>query len=945
MWQQLRQHRAEIPARLEAQRTRSTLALQEPSAQVEQHEPSSRDNCARGAETNKPPSEEQPHSALLAGRWSSSVQRTGNFIFTIRGKVEFPLIFSYSRFLLAPFPGAELTPTGDWTWAQLRGVPIWNEEYSPRSQEELLTALRANPAFEHTILTILPRWQIPVERLEGKEGTVAIAFCDPDGTIARQAQEDHIFMFNSYVKFSVTRSRPPLIQCTCCHQLGHTHNSRACRAPTDALICYKCGGPHRSERHVQECHRVHRDIAICDCPPKCILCRNLGHHARDPKCPQRAAFAPPRNNNQPRPRPAPAETNNEGWTTVGNRRRSRVRARPAYRGTANTTGKGKEPERAPSPSSRFQEVDDTASESQVERELLHSLGKDFSGDGRMEMTMSQVTGHAHKRLPATPPQAPLMSKQLTKFSLASVNMGRHNTSTHSLLNANTTDHIIFMQEPWFSGIGTARSNNQREGVDILGAAANPKWEIIYPASCKQGERIKVVTYLRLSEPNAGRRNTHLSALCRTDLCAHPCLQMLDIWTGKEVWRALNFYNDVSDPSTLDALTALDLDPTIPTILVGDFNTHSPAWSSPSWNKSPHADRLESWLTSQTFALLSEPGRPTCRSTAAANERDSVLDLIWVNEAAEQALLFALPEVNWADSLRSDHALMRCTLYPNALIPWLPKEAVTGYKLDSGKLEEWLQALKDMGHFLGIPPMESITDINLAVDVLFDAIDTASSTTFEKRRPPNRNKCSRWWNPDCENAVRELKEALSEEDRATASKRLKKVTQTTKRKWADEYIQNTGVWDLAKWRHGRRITRVSTLRGREGDLIFDHADMADALAQRFFNDNPAPVDTHFYDDPPPCTQQEWSPISPKETEKLLSKTSNTASPGLSGVGYLILKWSWGVIKDYIAALFNACATTWRNGNAQSLQLSQSQTGRTTPSRRTTGPSLCWRHLVS
>ena len=43
VWQQLRQHRAEIPARLEAQRTRSTLAQQESLAQVEQHEPSSRD--------------------------------------------------------------------------------------------------------------------------------------------------------------------------------------------------------------------------------------------------------------------------------------------------------------------------------------------------------------------------------------------------------------------------------------------------------------------------------------------------------------------------------------------------------------------------------------------------------------------------------------------------------------------------------------------------------------------------------------------------------------------------------------------------------------------------------------------------------------------------------------------------------------------------------------
>ena len=43
MWQQLRQHHAEIPARLEAQRTRTSLASLEPPAQVEQHKPSSRD--------------------------------------------------------------------------------------------------------------------------------------------------------------------------------------------------------------------------------------------------------------------------------------------------------------------------------------------------------------------------------------------------------------------------------------------------------------------------------------------------------------------------------------------------------------------------------------------------------------------------------------------------------------------------------------------------------------------------------------------------------------------------------------------------------------------------------------------------------------------------------------------------------------------------------------
>ena len=57
MWQQLRQHRAEIPARLEAQRTRLSIASLEPPAQVEQHESLSRDikldlSVARSYETN-----------------------------------------------------------------------------------------------------------------------------------------------------------------------------------------------------------------------------------------------------------------------------------------------------------------------------------------------------------------------------------------------------------------------------------------------------------------------------------------------------------------------------------------------------------------------------------------------------------------------------------------------------------------------------------------------------------------------------------------------------------------------------------------------------------------------------------------------------------------------------------------------------------------------------
>ena len=101
--------------------------------------------------------------------------------------------------------------------------------------------------------------------------------------------------------------------------------------------------------------------------------------------------------------------------------------------------------------------------------------------------------------------------------------------------------------------------------------------------------------------------------------------------------------------------------------------------------------------------------------------------------------------------------------------------------------------------------------------------------------------------------------------------------------------------------------MSTLRNGDGDLVTEHGDMADILANRFFNDDPAPVDTHFHDDPNPVPERDWTPIGPKEIKELLNKTSNTSSPGLSGIGYQLVKWAWGTIKDYVAALFNACAT--------------------------------------
>ena len=65
---------------------------------------------------------------------------------------------------------------------------------------------------------------------------------------------------------------------------------------------------------------------------------------------------------------------------------------------------------------------------------------------------------------------------------------------------------------------------------------------------------------------------------RQDVGCHPCLLILDLHAGSTCLHVINFYHDVEDTTSLGALLALDLDPTVPTLLIGDFNLHSPSWS-------------------------------------------------------------------------------------------------------------------------------------------------------------------------------------------------------------------------------------------------------------------------------------------------------------------------------------------------------------------------------
>ncbi|KAF8259364.1 hypothetical protein EI94DRAFT_1813453 [Lactarius quietus] len=200
---------------------------------------------------------------VLSGRWSTTHQRTGNFVYTIAGNASVTVLMSFKKWLCQPFLGSELVPTRGWTWAQLRGVPTSDEEGTIWDGDVLLT-------------------------------TVLVAYVDKDKIITQKALEEGVFMFGYQVKFVLAGDKPALIQCGRCHELGHHKNAAACKVPRTALRCYRCRGNHDSGNHDFECKATHKTVGKCDCKAWCLLCSRQGHHARAHDCPKRGDFMPPK---------------------------------------------------------------------------------------------------------------------------------------------------------------------------------------------------------------------------------------------------------------------------------------------------------------------------------------------------------------------------------------------------------------------------------------------------------------------------------------------------------------------------------------------------------------------------------------------------------------------------------------------------------------------------
>ena len=440
-----------------------------------------------------------------------------------------------------------------------------------------------------------------------------------------------------------------------------------------------------------------------------------------------------------------------------------------------------------------------------------------------------------------------------KCNILSVNMRRMNAAMHALLSTNEEDDLLCVQEPWFSRIGVRRDDKERKGTDISGGAAHPDFTLVYPYYTNN--RIaKVMTYARkYARTKEGRRATPIRTIPRLDLARHPTILITDHYVEHDRLRIINYYNDVDDPSSLQTLLTLTLETTFPTILIGDFNLHSRSWSPETIPRSPNAHSFEAWAADQTLTLQTTPG--TITRKGRPGERSSTLDLTFHNLATETAVTITPPTIDWAASLGSDHAGIRSAWIPETAerLQRLPPLRSFDLDADDSTFDKWRTTITTLLPLLNTPTSPHTLD-ELARKTQ-EAIHTATEMHFtHKKRPPSCNKA--WWNDACTKAAADLRAAgtrhASQEENTALRKELTRVTRKAKREWADNVVAKGNIWEVAKWRHGRRSSDIAALRDQDGNLTFEPDAMARILADRFFVQDTGLVQVIQHNDPPPNT---------------------------------------------------------------------------------------------
>ena len=180
--------------------------------------------------------------------------------------------------------------------------------------------------------------------------------------------------------------------------------------------------------------------------------------------------------------------------------------------------------------------------------------------------------------------------------IKSVNVNRNNDRTHGILQTDDNDFdIILIQEPWFGTVASLRSDTDPDGTPQLGFPANNKW-LTFSPPYPSNVRPKVCIY--------ANKRTIDQTLVVNHIPPSPMLSpnsmVFDLLSPSNrdtvQLRIINVYHDKpASGHSLSHLFSHTPDDTVPTVLLGDFNTHSPRWSLPHSTHSSWAPAFHEWM--------------------------------------------------------------------------------------------------------------------------------------------------------------------------------------------------------------------------------------------------------------------------------------------------------------------------------------------------------------
>ena len=460
-------------------------------------------------------------------------------------------------------------------------------------------------------------------------------------------------------------------------------------------------------------------------------------------------------------------------------------------------------------------------------------------------------------------------------------MNRQPDALISLLES-TDAHIVLIQEPSWGRLVPKKSDNDPEGIEVRGTCSHPHWHTILPITLENDPPPHVAIFLRTNITDS------MTYSIIPDANSYSCLGIrLDTETPTFIF---NYYHHVIDKRpNLRHLLSLTL-PDGPLMVCGDFNTHSSYWSPPDLPISPWAQTLETWLDDNDLMSLVPEDSVTRQSSTG---RDSLINHIFINlDFLSNPFFPSACSMSFKKSISSDHAALFLTLPISTPPP--PPIAQIGWVVKDQMEQEWKRAFTQFPR----PLITDVTSLQQASDDLL-SLTKATCDKFFANKGLKRNRGLAWWNNSCQIAATNVSRAHGLE-RRHLSKVLRASIRHAKREWLETLITDpfTTIWDMAKWRHGRRSPWIPPIDGSS-----DLEDMGKAFASRFFR-FPSPEKPVLTLPGTPAPKRPLYTVTKGEVEQALNGTSNKSAPGPSGIGYKLVKWAFAAHPDFILDIYNA-----------------------------------------